>query len=246
MGDGWLWVTDGIFASGTGLPPLALAALPAMERFDAEVGKARPRQGRRPYGFCFFGLTQISKNVTLLLHFNIYLFKWTRRYESIFIYQGSMEYIPLESFKYYSECEELVNSLGYHLVEFKVTPQKGVVQILAVITADDATVSIGVNDCSKVHKVLLAKVEELLGHDNTYMELTSPGLERNIRNAAEFKFFKGREIRVYSREASDWIGGKLVSADDKCLTLEISQADESKVQKTVQFEDIAKAKFIHL
>ncbi|WP_191017875.1 ribosome maturation factor [Treponema zioleckii] len=163
-----------------------------------------------------------------------------------------MEYIPLSSFKYYTECEELVSSLGYHLVELKISPQKGVVQILAVITAADATSNIGVNDCSKVHRLLLEKIEALLGHDNTYMELTSPGLERNIKNAAEFQFFVGREIRVFSRSASDWIGGKLVGADDKSVTLEVvSEADKTADSapaetKTVLFDDIAKAKFIHL
>ncbi|MBQ0050822.1 MAG: ribosome maturation factor [Treponema sp.] len=157
-----------------------------------------------------------------------------------------MEFIPLTSYPHFAECEKIVSGLGYHLVELKISPQNGVTQILATITGADASVNIGVNDCSKVHKVLLPALEEMLGTENTYMELTSPGMERNIRNAAEFALFAGREIRVYDKTVTDWVGGKLISADDKSLVLEVCKDGEPAQQKTVSYEDIAKAKFIHL
>lgn len=157
-----------------------------------------------------------------------------------------MEYISLDSFPHYVECEKIVSELGFHLVELKISPQNGVMQILATITGDDPSVNIGINDCSKVHKVLLPKLEEILGTEDTYMELTSPGMERNIRNAAEFVLFKGKEIRVYDKTVTDWVGGKLISADEKELVLETSEKDGSTAQKSISYENIAKAKFIHL
>ncbi|MCR4823172.1 MAG: ribosome maturation factor [Treponema sp.] len=157
-----------------------------------------------------------------------------------------MEYIALDSFPHYTECEKIVSELGFHLVELKISPQNGVTQILATITGSDSTVNIGVNDCSRVHKVLLPALEEMLGTDNTYMELTSPGMERNIKNAAEFPLFIGREIRVYDKTVTDWVGGILKSADSQSLTLEDTKEDGSCQSKTISFENIAKAKFIHL
>ena len=157
-----------------------------------------------------------------------------------------MEYIPLDSYPHYAECEKIVSDLGFHLVELKISPQNGLTQILATITGENPQATIGVNDCSRVHKVLLPALEEILGTDNTYMELTSPGMERNIKNAAEFALFIGREIRVYDKNATDWIGGKLSAADTKSLTLELTKEDGSLEQKKLSFEDIAKAKFIHL
>lgn len=157
-----------------------------------------------------------------------------------------MDYIALDSFPYYSECESLVSEMGYHLVELKLSKQGSTTKILAVITGDDSSVNIGVNDCSKVHRILLPKLEELLGTDDTYMELTSPGMERNIKNAAEFSLFKGREVRVWDKTITDWVRGNVISSDDKSITLEITQEDGSSVQKTVSYVDIAKAKFIHL
>lgn len=142
---------------------------------------------------------------------------------------------------YYKDCAPLVESLGYKLVELHVVPQKPTVKITAVIASSDPSVDIGVNDCAKAHHALLPRLEALLGTEDTYMELTSPGMERNFKNAAEFAVFKGREVRVWDKTVTDWVGGIITAADDKTVTLETN--GESK---TFSFENIAKAKFIHL
>ncbi len=152
-----------------------------------------------------------------------------------------MEYISLDSMPYYKDCAPLVEGLGYTLVELHVTPQKGVTRINAVIASKDSSIDIGVNDCSKVHHALLPRLEAILGTEDTYMELTSPGMERNIKNAAEFPIFKGREVRVWDKNISDWAGGVIVDADEKSVTLE-----KEGNNQTFLFENIAKAKFIHL
>ena len=152
-----------------------------------------------------------------------------------------MDYEPLEKMPHYSECAPLVDGLGYTLVELKIGSGKGVTKISAVIASKDPSVDIGVNDCSKVHHALLPRLEAILGTDDTYMELTSPGMERNIKNAAEFSVFTGREVRVWDKTVTDWVGGKIISADDKSVTLE-----KDGQNQTISFENIAKAKFIHL
>ena len=162
-----------------------------------------------------------------------------------------MDYIALDSFPHYTECQQLISGMGYQLVELKISPQHGTTHILAVIAAKEPLSVIGVDDCSRAHHALLPLLEERLGTDDTYMELTSPGMERNIKNAAEFPLFIGREVRVWDKTVSDWVGGTLVAADTQSLTLEITQAagaggEEAAVQKTVSYADIAKAKFIHL
>lgn len=152
-----------------------------------------------------------------------------------------MEYKSQDSFPYYRECAPLVEALGYFLVELNILNHKSGVRIYAVIAAKDSAREIGVDDCSKVHHALLPRLEALLGTDDTYMELTSPGMERNIKNAAEFVFFIGREVRVWDKNISDWVGGKITAADDKSVTLK-----KDDLEQTFYFENIAKAKFIHL
>lgn len=151
-----------------------------------------------------------------------------------------MEYTAYDSIKYYKECAVLVEGLGYKLVDLKIIPAKTITKISAIVTTVNPDENMGVNDCAKVHRVLLPKLEELLGTEDTTMELTSPGIEHNIKNAAEFAVFKGRNVRVWDKEITDWIGGKIISADDKSVTME----KENGEQITELFENIAKAKFI--
>ena len=159
-----------------------------------------------------------------------------------------MDYISLNSYQHYSECAKLVEGLGYFLVELKVSPQRGVTQVQSVVASMNPGENISVNDCAKVHRVLLARLEELLGTDNISMELSSPGMERNIKNAAEFKFFIGRKIRVFCKSVSDWVGGELLSATESELSLKVESDNPelNGVERTVQYSDIAKAKFIHI
>ncbi len=131
--------------------------------------------------------------------------------------------------------------MGFVLVDLKVVPSKQTTKISAVIASKDPSVNIGVNDCAKVHRVLLPRLEALLGTEDTMMELTSPGIEHNIKNAAEFTVFTGRDVRVWDKTVTDWVGGKILSADDKSVTMEADNGEKL----TVSYENIAKAKFIY-
>lgn len=152
-----------------------------------------------------------------------------------------MDYIPYKSMKYYEDCAPLVEGLGFKLVDLKIIPAKTVTKISAMITAADPAMNIGVNDCAKVHRALLPRLEALLGTEETTMELTSPGIEHNIKNAAEFTVFTGRNVRVWDKTVNDWVGGIIKSADEKSVTMEA----EDGTSITVSYENIAKAKFVY-
>ena len=152
-----------------------------------------------------------------------------------------MDYISFDSIPHYSECAPLVEGLGFYLVELKIIPAKTVTKISAVITAKNPEKNIGVEDCAKVHHALQPRLEALLKTEDTAMELTSPGIDRNIKNAAEFSFFIGRMVRVWSRTVNDWLCGKLISADKVSLRMETENGEQ-----TVNYADVAKAKFVQI
>ena len=123
----------------------------------------------------------------------------------------------------------------------KIIPAKTVTKISAVITAKNPEKNIGVEDCAKVHHALQPRLEALLKTEDTAMELTSPGIDRNIKNAAEFSFFTGRMVRVWSRVVNDWLCGKIISADKESLKMETENGEQ-----TVNYADVAKAKFVQI
>ena len=114
-----------------------------------------------------------------------------------------MDYISYKDIKYYKECATLVEGLGFKLVDLKIIPAKTITKITAMIASPEPDVSISVNDCAKVHRALLPRLEALLGTEETTMELTSPGIEHNIKNAAEFSVFIGRKVRVWDKTVND-------------------------------------------
>ncbi len=165
-----------------------------------------------------------------------------------------MEYTALETIPHFNECNPLVSGLGYALVELRIIPNHGQYQVRAVITHSDSkkTDGIGINDCAKVHRLLLPRLEALLKSQDVYMEVTSPGMERLIKNAAEFSLFMGKHVRVWDTSVSDWVPGIIISSDSKTLTLELSEqetaqntAAAAKKQRVIPFEQIAKAKLLH-
>ena len=84
-----------------------------------------------------------------------------------------MEYTSLDSMPYYSQCKSLVEGLGYILVSIKVVPAKTTTKVQAVISNKDTASleGIGVNDCAKVHRLLLPRLEAILQNQDIYMPL---------------------------------------------------------------------------
>lgn len=154
-----------------------------------------------------------------------------------------LEYNSLKKIPHYKECNAVAEAEGFRLVELQIVPQKNSVKITAVIAPKDASKDVGVADCSKVHRVLQAKLISLINRpeDEIFMEVCSPGIERNLKNAAEFELFKGREVRVWDKTVNDWVRGFILDSDENQVVLK-----QEENQVSVLYENIAKAKFIHL
>lgn len=159
-----------------------------------------------------------------------------------------MEYTSLNSIPFFKECSSVVEAEGLKLVELQIVPQKTVTRITAVIAASDPKKDVGVTDCSKAHRALAPKLMALLNktEDDIGMEVCSPGIERNIKNAAEFEIFKGREVRVWDKNVSDWVRGVIKGCDENSLTLCSDDENGNAGDRVFQYQDIAKAKFIHI
>jgi len=166
-----------------------------------------------------------------------------------------VEYISLDSIPHFADCSPLVTGLGYVLVDLKVVPQNGSIKVTAVITkpAGDSG-AVGVNDCARVHRALLPRLEAVLDSQDIYMEVASPGMERLIKNPAEFALFTGRYVRVWDSQITDWVAGKIISSDDQSITLELvgDGVTEQPVQvqpaevSTIPYQRISKAKLLQL
>ncbi len=145
-----------------------------------------------------------------------------------------MDYTEPSTILHYGECEPLITGLGYSLVELNVFRRKGSWQVKAVITGSSG---VGVDDCAKVHRALVTRLEAVLDSQDVYVEVASPGLDRIIKNAAEFALFTGVSVRLWNTDITDWIQGTVVSSDKTQVLI-----DTGTEQLSVPYSKIAKAK----
>jgi ribosome maturation factor RimP len=123
------------------------------------------------------------------------------------------------------------------LVELTLSRHKGSVQIRGVVCKAAGKGVVGVNDCSRAHHAMLPVLEAAFPEQDLYMELSSPGIDRVIKDGSEFVHYIGRGLRCYRTDISDWTGGALRSADEQGVVLKGKDG-----MTKIAYELIAKAK----
>lgn len=136
----------------------------------------------------------------------------------------------------YRDLEPIVRGMGYSIVELARKDTKYGLQVRAVIYHYSG---VGVKDCETVYRAIMPRIEMLEETENVNLEVTSPGITRNIKNAAEFSVFIDRAVRVLL-ENEEWIEGTIAGAHPETVTLytednmtEIPVADIRKAKLTV-------------
>jgi ribosome maturation factor RimP len=88
-----------------------------------------------------------------------------------------------------------------------------------------------------LHRAVLPRLELAFPGLDIYVEVSSPGIGRLIKDGNELVHFIGRSIKCYITETSGWIGGVLIYVDEKGFTIE---TEDGQVQ--LPYEAVAKAK----
>ena len=92
--------------------------------------------------------------------------------------------------------ETTVLGLGYELVDVEMSPRGRTIRVF--IDAPGSSRAIDVEDCTKVSNQL-SRVFEVENVDYDRLEISSPGLDRVVKKAADFERFAGQEIQVKVR-----------------------------------------------
>ena len=96
--------------------------------------------------------------------------------------------------------ETTVKGLGYELVEFETSPRARLLRVFIDRPETEVTQksSIGVDDCAMVSNQL-SRVITVENVDFDRLELSSPGLDRPLVKAADFRRFAGQEVQLKLR-----------------------------------------------
>jgi ribosome maturation factor RimP len=102
-------------------------------------------------------------------------------------------------------------------VELTVSRRKTSAQVRVVVYKDG---DVSLDDCAAFHRAALPRLELAFPGQDLYVEVSSPGADRLIKDAAEFRHYPGRLVRCYRTDTSAWFSGRLVSAGVDGITLE--------------------------
>ena len=131
--------------------------------------------------------------------------------------------------------EPIIQGLGMSLIELNVFHSRGHgVQVKAVVFKKGG---IGIDDCSRVHRSIMPRLELAFPGLDINLEVSSTGIDRLIKEGREFGHYIGQAVRCYRTDISDWTEGVLLSVDEEKIVLKW-EAEEI----ALPYEIIAKAR----
>lgn len=145
----------------------------------------------------------------------------------------------LKNKELYNLLEPVVRGAGYFLVELSQSDHHQQTTITAVIQSDSGNTSIG--DCTSVHKIIFPRLELLLESRDVYLEVSTPGIQRNIKDTAEFKAFVGKNVKVLVSDDGQWIEGRLFQVTENSIMIHTGDKQELELS----FDEIRKAKLVY-
>jgi len=92
--------------------------------------------------------------------------------------------------------EKTVVGLGFELVDVELSPRGRTIRVFIDAPAKERGVD--VEDCTKVSNQL-QRLFEVENVDYDRLEVSSPGLDRVVKKAADFERFAGQEIHIRLR-----------------------------------------------
>jgi ribosome maturation factor RimP len=128
-----------------------------------------------------------------------------------------MRYTPPQPNPLDEVLEPVARGLHFTIIETVVSRHKGSVQIRVVLYNGK---DISLDDCAAFHRAALPRLELSFEGQDLYIEVSSPGIDRLIKDGAEFRHYRGRRIRCYRGDSSAWFSGVLVSSDSGGIVLE--------------------------
>jgi ribosome maturation factor RimP len=133
---------------------------------------------------------------------------------------------------------EIISNLGFEIEYVEFLKERD--QTILRIVIDKLNSHINIEDCEKVSRAIEEVVDTLVSFEYI-LEVSSPGLERQLKNIKLYKKYINSEIyvKLYKKiELGKELVGILVSTDDENLNITLKVSDNDIV---INIKDIANA-----
>lgn len=110
-----------------------------------------------------------------------------------------------------SEVDPLVQSLGLALVDVRSAKVRDRMRVSIVLTGDGGP---DIEQISRLHRLLMPRLEVLLDERDIDLELSSPGIGRELHRKDELRPFVGKPLEVMVGDAGQWQRVVLAGLDE--------------------------------
>ncbi|MCF6464697.1 ribosome maturation factor RimP [Clostridium sp. Cult2] len=129
-------------------------------------------------------------------------------------------------------CEPIVEELGYDLVDLEYVKENGNSFLRFYIGKSEG---ISIDDCQKVSEIVGDKLDELDPiQESYYLEVSSPGLDRPLKNDKDLKRNIGKDIEISLYKAIDgkkkYIG-ELIDYTEDFIKIKEDNLTERKLKR---------------
>jgi len=139
-----------------------------------------------------------------------------------------------ESERLFAELEPLLAGAGLSLVELSASRRGTTATVRATVYAPAGT---GTKECAVAHRLAYPRLQVLLGTENVMLEVASPGIDRAIRTAREWRVFAGKGVRILLKEGGEWIRGTIAGSDGVRAVIESRDGS-----RAIELASVAKAR----
>lgn len=109
-----------------------------------------------------------------------------------------------------ADIRDLLERQDLNLLEFTVGRHHGSVQVRAVIHSGAGT---GTAECSRAHKLIMQRLLEAYGIEEPFIEVASPGIDRQLKSRREYEIFSGSRVRLLLEGETEWTRGRLLGLE---------------------------------
>jgi ribosome maturation factor RimP len=132
------------------------------------------------------------------------------------------------------EVEPVLRNLGFELVELSVGKSHRTTHATIVVYGRDG---VGVDDLALINRALRPGLEHALATQELNVTVSSPGIDRRIKDPREYSIFRGKGVRLRLKDEVEWVGGIIETCDGERLFLMTPEGG-----REIDLESVLKAK----
>lgn len=121
------------------------------------------------------------------------------------------------------EMTAILKTIGLVLVEMKGPGKSRLPRFVLTVYSEAGT---GIDECTRAHRLIQSNLEKQFGKDGFDLEVSSPGINRELSSLREYQIFCGRWMNLHLENGDDY-SGRLVKIDGETLHFENEERAET-------------------